>query len=65
MDQLGPGYITLIPRSPWIYRGKPPNPEGNQSLGSLERNHEVIRIQVLRVQGRSGKVETQNCMEAQ
>ena len=28
MDQSGAGYITLIPWSPWIYHGKPPNPKG-------------------------------------
>ena len=38
MDQSGAGYIIPIPRSPWIYRGKP-----HLSLGLRPRDRVVFR----------------------
>ena len=57
MDQSGAGYITLIPWSPWIYHGKPPNPKGAaqergvyvivipRSPGFITENHPIPRAQ--------------------
>ena len=38
VDQSGAGYIIPIPRSPWIYRGKP-----HLSLGLRPRDRVVFR----------------------